>query len=340
LPDTQYFDCELPRTRRLLEDPESFLETYRGKRIILDEIHRLANPSELLKISADHFPDVKIIATGSSTLGVSSRFRDTLTGRKAEIWLTPMISDDLMDFGRTDMAHRLHRGGLPPFFLSKRSPEREFQEWMDAFWAKDIQELFRLERRHSFSRFCELLFAQSAGIFEATKFSRPCEASRTTISNYLAVLEATFVVHVIRPFNTHRATEIVSAPKVYAFDTGFVCHHKGWGTLRPENLGFLWEHFVLNEIQAKLQRRDVRTWRDKQKHEVDFVLQKNPQEITAIECKWSAAQFDPANLRVFRRLYPQGSNFVVAQDVDHPFRRDHHGLKVDYVDIKALISAL
>lgn len=340
LPDTQYFDCELPRTRRLLEDPENFLENWKGKRLILDEIHRLANPSELLKIAADHYPDIKIIATGSSTLGASSRFRDTLTGRKVEIWLTPMISDDLMDFGRTDMMHRLHRGGLPPFFLPKQSPEREFQEWMDAFWAKDVQELFRLERRYSFSRFCELLFAQSAGVFEATKFSRPCEASRTTISNYLAVLEATFVVHVIRPFSTHRATEIVSAPKVYGFDTGFVCHYKGWGTLRSEDLGFLWEHYVLNEIQAKLQRRDIRTWRDKQRHEVDFVLQKNPQDVTAIECKWSAGQFDPANLKVFRRLYPHGSSFVVTQDVDEPFRRDFQGMKVDFVGLKGLIAAV
>jgi predicted AAA+ superfamily ATPase len=251
-----------------------------------------------------------------------------------------MISDDLLDFGRMDMMHRLHRGGLPPFFLSKRNPERDFQEWMDAFWAKDIQELFRLERRYSFSRFCELLFAQSGGVFEATKFSRPCEASRTTITNYLAVLEATFVVHVIRPFSTHRATEIVSAPKVYAFDTGFVCHYSGWGTLRSEDLGFLWEHYVLNEIHAKLQRRDIRTWRDKQRHEVDFVLQRNPQDITAIECKWSAGQFDPANLKIFRRLYPRGANLVVAQDVDQPFRRDYQGMKADFIGLAYLISEL
>ena len=63
---------------------------------------------------------------------------------------------------------------------------------------------------------------QSGGIFEATRFAHPCEVSRGTISNYLAVLETTHVAHVIRPFSTHRPTEIISAPKVYAFDTGFV----------------------------------------------------------------------------------------------------------------------
>ena len=84
LPDIEYFDCELPRVRRLIDDPQSFLDDLRGHRIVLDEVHRLGNPSEVLKIAADHYPDIRIIATGSSTLGASSRFRDTLAGRKAD----------------------------------------------------------------------------------------------------------------------------------------------------------------------------------------------------------------------------------------------------------------
>ncbi|MCK4852345.1 MAG: AAA family ATPase, partial [Candidatus Omnitrophica bacterium] len=90
LENTQYFDCELPRTRKMMEDPEGFLDSIKNKRIILDEIHRLKNPSELLKIAADHYPETLILATGSSTLGVSTKFRDTLTGRKRQLWLTPM----------------------------------------------------------------------------------------------------------------------------------------------------------------------------------------------------------------------------------------------------------
>ena len=164
----EYFDCELPRVRRMMEDPEGFLSPLKGKRIVLDEIHRLRSPAELLKIAADHYKDTRILATGSSTLGASRKFRDTLTGRKTEVWLTPLILPDLKDFKREDLKHRLLRGGLPPFFLPQILPEREFQEWADAYWAKDIQELFRLERRYSFQRFAELTMIRSGGIFEAT----------------------------------------------------------------------------------------------------------------------------------------------------------------------------
>ena len=117
LADTEYFDCELPRVRRLMEDPQAFLDSLPNKRIVLDEIHRLPNPSELLKIAADHYPQTRIIATGSSTLGASAKFRDTLAGRKMELWLTPMIRTDLVDFKQTDLNHRLLHGGLPPYFL-------------------------------------------------------------------------------------------------------------------------------------------------------------------------------------------------------------------------------
>src|SRR5207249_274854 len=176
--EIEYFDCELPSVRRAMEDPEAFLRGLGRRRIVLDEVHRLPNPSEMLKVAADHFPGVRILATGSSTLGASRRFRDTLAGRKTELWLTPMIEPDLAEFGNADVSHRLLHGGLPPFFLSPQPIEADFQEWMDAYWAKDIQELFRLERRASFQRFFELLMAQSGGIFEATKFTAACEVSR------------------------------------------------------------------------------------------------------------------------------------------------------------------
>jgi uncharacterized protein len=340
LPDVEHFDCELPRVRMMLEDAEGFLRPLRGHTIILDEIHRLQNPSELLKIAADHYPEVRILATGSSTLGASAKFKDTLTGRKESLWLTPMVAQDLVDFGQTGLTKRLLSGGLPPFHLSETVPERDFQDWVDGYWAKDIQELFHLERRYAFLRFFELLMAQSGGIFEATRFTSPCEVSRTTISNYLSVLEATYVAHLVRPFSTSKAAEIVSSPKVYGFDTGFVCYYRGWRELRREDMGLLWEHYVLNEIQGCLQIRNILYWRDKRGHEIDFVFAGRGRPPVAIECKWSAAEFDPRNLKRFREHYPEGASLVVAADVEKSFIRHYKGMEVTFLSLTGLVDLL
>lgn len=341
IPNVEYYDCELPSVRYQLENVELFLQNNRNKRLIIDEIHRLNNPSEILKIAADHFSDIKIIATGSSTLGVSDKFKDTLTGRKTEIWLTPMLLEESELFGNKNIEHRFLHGGLPPFFMSEKFPEKEFAEWLDSYWAKDIQELFRLEKRYSFQKFVELLFVQSGSIFDATRFTAPCEVSRPTIMNYLAVLQATFVIYVVRPFNTRQATEIISAPKTYAFDTGMVCYAKNWRKLRAEDKGLLWEHCVLNELQGNLQTRNIFYWRDKNKHEIDFIYLrgKHHDEPIAIECKWNSNKFDSSNLQVFRGKYPKGSNFVVCCD-GKSFQRQYGDVVVTFISVADLVSEL
>ncbi len=85
-------------------------------------------------------------------------------------------------------------------------------------------------------------------------------------------MEQTFIVNKIRPFSTYKYNEIISAPKVYGFDTGFFCFFGGWEILRKEDFGLLWEHFVLNELIANRQSRKIFYWRDKQGHEIDFVI--------------------------------------------------------------------
>lgn len=347
LENIEYFDCERPRVRELFTDPEGFLEAQKGKRIALDEIHRLENPSEVLKLAADHYPDVNIIATGSSTLGASAKFKDTLTGRKREIWLTPLLMSEMASFGNADIRHRFLFGGFPSYFIKKQLPEIDFQEWIDGYWAKDIQELFNIAKRASFQKFAELLLVNSGGMFEASKFTAACEVSRQTITNYLQVLEETFVVHIIRPYSTHKSTEIVMAPRVYGFDTGFICYVKGRSELRAEDVGFMWEHCVLNEMHAHLQTRAINYWRDKRGHEIDFVLsQRATENLIAIECKFNSATDDLVssdigrNFEAFRTYYPQGSNFIVANNIDTPFTRQYRGLTISFVNVPTLIKKL
>ncbi|HTM05762.1 MAG TPA: AAA family ATPase [Patescibacteria group bacterium] len=343
----KYFDCERPRVRELFVDPEGFLESQKGNTLALDEIHRLDNPSEILKLAADHYPEIKIIATGSSTLGASAKFKDTLTGRKREIWLTPMLLEEMALFSNPDIRHRFLFGGFPSFFTKKRLPEPDFHEWIDAYWAKDIQDLFTVAKRSSFQKFAELLLANSGNIFEATRFTAPCEVSRPTLMNYLAVLEETFVVHIIRPYSTHKPTEIIMAPKIYGFDTGFICYTKGRSELRSEDTGFMWEHCILNELHGHLQTRSINYWRDKRDNEIDFVISNRAgNNLTAIECKFNYFSEDKLsstiikNFEAFRTHYPIGDNFVVAHNIDTSFTRTHKNLTISFVNPKDLIKKL
>ncbi|MFN3285199.1 MAG: DUF4143 domain-containing protein [bacterium] len=205
LPDVEYFDCELPRIRRLLQGPEDLLKGLRGRRVVLDEVHRLPDPSAVLK------------ATGSSTLGASAKFRDTLAGRRAVVWLTPLMSEDLVDFGSEDLIRRLRHGGLPAFFLSATVPRAGLPGLDGRLLGEGSTGALPAGAPGSFLQFVELLLARSGSLFEASRYARECGVSHTTIRNYLAVLEATYVAHRIRPFSRRAATEIVAAPKVYGF---------------------------------------------------------------------------------------------------------------------------
>jgi predicted AAA+ superfamily ATPase len=311
LPDAEFFNCDLPGVAERLRDPESFYRSAKKRRIVLDEVHQLPDPSRLLKIGADEFPHLQILATGSSTLAATSKFRDSLTGRKRVVTLVPVLPEELPAFGVADVRERLLRGGLPPALLAEKPNPEFFGEWLDSYFARDVQELFRLEKRAGFLRLLELLFRQSGGMLDMTKLASESQVSRPTVANWLEVYQTTHVTHLIRPFSAGGRREIVGQPKVFGFDTGLVCYARGWDQLRTEDCGALWEHLVLDTlIAAGLPR--IHFWRDKQHREVDFVIPRGREVVDAIECKWQADAFETRGLSAFRGLYPKGRNYLVS----------------------------
>ena len=338
--DAEFFDCESPRVRRLMADPEEFWKKLRGKKVVLDEIHRLPNALPLLKTAAERFASSSVLVTAPVSLQGNPHVREALGEKLAQVWLTPMMSRDLVDFGNIGLEHRFLWGGLPSFFASPTLPEPDFQQWMDSFWAKDIQGFFRIEQRDSFHRFIELLFTRSGELFEAVRYAEPCGVSRTTITKYLQTLEASWAALVIRPFSTRRPVEIVTIPKTYVFDTGFLCYSRGWQKLREEDFGILWKHYVLNEICAHLQQPQLQYWRDKRGHEVEFILIDRELGVITITCHWKARDFTPRGLQAFRYHYPSGPNWVVCGDATGASVHSLPRLKVEFMSLKEMIGKI
>jgi predicted AAA+ superfamily ATPase len=121
------------------------------------------------------------------------------------------------------------------------------------------------------------------------------------------------------------------------FDTGFVAYFRGWSSLREEDRGYLLEHLVLAELQARFLRSSIFYWRDKAKHEIDFALKAGRgAAITAIECKASQRAFDLSGLAAFRRKHPKGTNLLVCLDAVERTTRSMGGLEIQIVPYGSL----
>ena len=322
LPDAVYVNCDLPSAARAADDPELFLAAQAPDSIlVLDEVQRLPDPSRLLKIAADVFPRLRILATGSSTLAATGKFRDTLAGRKVALHLFPVLWQECADpFGVPDFDRRLLHGGLPEPLLAARKDLAFFSEWIDSFYARDVLELFGVRNRQGFLSLFRLLLRWSGGQVDYTKLARLSELSRPTVRSYLEALQVARAVHLLPPFSDGGPREIVSRPKCYAFDTGFVTFEKGWDTIREDDRGLLWEHLVLDELRARHPEDRIFYWRDKAQHEVDFVIRRERDRLDLVECKVNADALEPAPVEAFRARYPEGENFIATPVASVPYR--------------------
>ena len=157
-----YVNCDLPVVAEMVRDPQLFFRSCDKPVVVFDEIHQLNDPTRLLKIGADLFPGLKILATGSSTLAAGSKFRDTLAGRKRTIHLVPVLLSELPAFGAT-IQRRLFHGGLPGALLAADKQPSLYREWLDSFFSRDIQRLFGFRDMNRFNALFEYILRQSGG---------------------------------------------------------------------------------------------------------------------------------------------------------------------------------
>lgn len=313
-----WLNCDIPAVEDIVRQPDTFFRSSGAQVVVFDEIHQLRDPARVLKVGADMFPELRLLATGSSTLAASKKFRDTLAGRKRLVHLTPVTWSELPAFG-VGLAQRLLHGGLPQAMLATEKQPSFYREWLDSFFARDIQRLFGFRDINRFNAVFEFVLRQSGGQFATTKAATALGIARPTLESHLQALEVTHAVTVVRPYHGAHVTELVRQAKVYGFDTGFVSFVRGWDSLRPDDCGPLWEHVVLEHLQAMCPLTRPQYWRDRAGHEIDFVLPRGRGNVDTIECKWDPGHFRAKSLAAFRTLHPRGRNYLVTPGAVNPY---------------------
>jgi len=290
--------------------------------LVLDEVHRLEDPSLILKIATDEYPHLRTLATGSSTLAATKKFRDSLTGRKVSIYLPPVLWAECRDiFGVADLDKRLLHGGFPEQLLAERKDASFFAEWIDSYYARDVQELFGIRNRSGFLNLLRLCARNSGGLAEYTNLAQLSDLTRPTVKSHIEALVVADAAFILPPYHGGSRRELTRRPKCYMFDTGLVTFVKGWETIRADDRGLLWEHLVLDTIRTAFDESDLFYWRDKSGREIDFVVRRGHAEVDTIECKIDPTRFDGRSLSVFREAYAQGENYVVSPGVKECYKR-------------------
>jgi predicted AAA+ superfamily ATPase len=230
----------------------------------------------------------------------------------------------------------LLHGGLPEPLLSDEKDPAFFSEWIDSFYARDVQELFAIRNRTGFLKLLQLLLRQSGGCVDYTNLAQLCEISRPTVKAHVEAMGISHAIFLLPPFHGSGRREITQRPKCYAFDTGFVTFAKGWETIREDDRGLLWEHLVLDTLRSTDDDRNIHYWSDKSGREVDFIIKGGRQRVDAVECKINPDRFDPSHLSAFRTLYPEGSNYVASPAAKTPYCRQFGKLSVSFCNLSQI----
>ena len=340
----RYVSLELPDIRAsALGDPRGFLEAYPPP-VIFDELQAAPELLPYIKerIDADRGARGRYLLTGSQNLALSAKVTESLAGRVAMLRLFPLSrreatgepqrpfaweATDFRSPGATNAFGALWdsflRGGYPELATE---PDRDAFRWhasyLQTYLERDVRSLRQIGDLTEYQNFLRVLAARSAQLLNLSDVARDLGVALNTVKAWLAVLEATYQVTVVRPWFANVGKRLVKTPKVYFSDVGTLCHLAG---LRdPEHAasgpmgGAILETAVLSEIVRTLSHQGmeprVHFWRTVAGTEVDFVVESGA-TLIPIEVKLSATPRTSmaAAIRTFRRDLGSatGPGFVV-----------------------------
>lgn len=326
-----YYDLEYPE---LLEDlnkgVESFTSDLRGKGYVegeeiyalIDEIQYLENPSSFLKIIADHYKNIHLIISGSSTFEIKSKFTDSLAGRTTTFEVFPLSFVEYLEFKEIDyilsqvtsssgIAHlrQLYAefvtyGGYPKVVLEPvvEKKKQYLLQVIDTYIRKDVRDLAKVDDTRKFNNMLKILASQSGQLLDATSLSRETTISFSTLQKYLTVLEETFVIKRVSPYSKSPSVEISKNPKIFFFDSGL--QSLLWlNNFQDAPMGSVFETNIFSELVKKYGRHSIHFWRTKTHMEIDFVIENNDGSVLPLEAKINFGRFESRAMDAFTKKY-------------------------------------
>ena len=256
--------------------------------LILDEIQLLDDPSNTLKLLHDHFINLKVVATGSSSLEIKQKFSDSLAGRKKVYLIQPLNFDEFLLFKGEEKSRRLRElfkkedekgrqkladagtvghyegslstlfdeyliyGSYPEVVLLKNKKDKieKIGSIVTSYIQKDIRDIARIDNIDGYNNLLKYLAINTGSEFNSANSAKTLSLQRNTIQRYIGLLTETFVIKELKPFFINKNKEISKSVKIYYKDTGVRNFQiKNFNNMEfREDAGKLHENYIFNVL--------------------------------------------------------------------------------------------
>ena len=295
LGERPYLSLEDPDIRALAtDDPRGFLSRFPDG-AILDEVQRVPPLFSYLQTAVDQ--DLRMgrfLLTGSQQFGLLSGISQSLAGRTAFVELLPLTVEELdaVHARPRDLESMLYTGGYPAIYDRPVAPRHWFPAYVTAYVERDVRQLLQVHDLAAFQRFIRLCAGRSGQLLNLSSLATDCGITHNTAKAWLSVLEASYVLFLLRPHHANFNKRLIKAPKLYFHDTGLLC----WllGLQASEQLmvhplrGAVFETFVVSELRKRFLNRgeppSFYFWRDSNGNEVDLLIERAGR-LTPVEIK-------------------------------------------------------
>ena len=327
----------------------------RAQAVIFDEIRKFPKWKHLLKGFFDRYEKtLKIVATGSARMDVYWRGGDSLMGRSFSYRVHPFTIGELAsatvnleemfqvpkDVSSVDVARLLQFGGFPEPFLdgSRRFYTRWQNSRLDKIFNEDLRDLSRVQDLRGVRALAELLRARVSGEINHASLGRDLGVSIDTVKNWIELLESVYFCYSVRPYYKNIANSIRKTPKIYLWDWSLVAD-KG-----AQNENFVASHLLKSVdwwTDSGLGRFELGYIRDKQQHEVDFVVTKDGEPLMLVEAKSSLNEPLSSNLKAYAAKLNVKYAFQVAVDAAgssiNPLDFVHEPVRMAFADLAKVL---
>ncbi len=335
-PAKPYVSLENPDNRRAaVKDPKQFLADFPNG-AVLDEIQKAPDLLSYIQgIVDDQNKEGLFILTGSHQFELMDSITQSLAGRTALVKLLPFSYAEI--YGLNKKKHEINKvlfnGFYPRIFDKKLNPTEALAFYTSTYLERDVRALIQVQDLSRFEMFLKICAAQTGQILNLSHLSNECGIAVNTVKSWLSVLEAGYIIFLLRPHHKNFRKRLIKSPKLYFIDVGLAAYlldiqdetHIKNHPLR----GALFETFIVAEILKNrfnsIKTNNLYYFRDNIGNEID-VLMDMGSEVIPIEIKSGQTMNNDflKGLNYYRALNPDVNQSWLIYGGDKYYQEDGH----------------